>query len=202
MPRKRTSAASTAIEIAPGRTSPVDTVAAYQMKITIASTSPPIWRRIRVADCTLDLLHFHIQSAFGWENCHLHQFEIGKRCYGVPNPDFGFAIEDERKIRLCNIAPPGTAKVRFKYEYDFGDGWIHNIAVEKIAALPSSEATPVCLAGARACPPEDCGGPWGYVELLRALADQNHPEHEDRMEWSGPIDSEAFDVDATTRAMK
>ena len=110
-------------------------------------------------------------------------------------------MSDDRLLTSLD-ALLGNAIREFSYLYDFGDSWIHTIVVEKAVAVPLKDRDPVCLAGARACPPEDCGGPGGYPELLEALADKNHPEHEDKMEWIGPFDAAAFNVDAATAAMR
>lgn len=167
----------------------------FQLKITLQDTKPPIWRRVLVdGSATLDHLHDVIQAAFGWWNYHLHEFEVGRTRYGVPDPDedWGEPPRDERRTRLDAIADVGAS---FRYTYDFGDGWEHRVVVEK--ALPGGVGTavPACIDGRRACPPEDCGGTWGYRELLEILADPSHPEHDERTEWLGrPFDPEAFDA--------
>ncbi len=93
-------------------------------------------------------------------------------------------------------------KSKFHYEYDFGDGWAHTLLVEKIIPAKENPKTFVCLAGKGRCPPEDCGGIWGYYDLLEILSDVKHPEHEERMEWiGGPIDPDAFDPAAVTNAL-
>jgi hypothetical protein len=165
----------------------------YQLKVTLLDTKPPIWRRVVVdGSITLDQLHEVIQAAFGWWNYHLHEFEVGRRRYGIPYPDddWGEPRQDERRTRLEAIAGERST---FRYTYDFGDGWDHRVVVEKV--LPRSDtAVPACIDGRRACPPEDCGGPWRYAELLDILADPMHPEHDQRREWlGGPFDTEAFD---------
>jgi hypothetical protein len=166
----------------------------FQLKVTLLDTKPPIWRRVLVdGGSTLDHLHEVIQAAFGWWNYHLHEFEVGRTRYGVPDPDedWGEPPRDERRSRLVAIAGEGSS---FRYTYDFGDGWDHRVVVERV--LPSDAATtvPACIDGRRACPPEDCGGTWGYRELLEILANPTHPEHDERREWIGrPFDPEAFD---------
>ena len=171
------------------------TASVYQLKVTLQNIKPPVWRRVLVdAASTLDHVHEVIQAAFGWWNYHLHEFEIDGKSYGVPDPDddWGTPTIDERRVRLDKIATVGSS---ISYTYDFGDGWDHRITVEKI--LPASDvAVPACIGGRRACPPEDCGGPWGYENLLAALADRTHPEHRELAEWIGrPFDPEAFDPD-------
>jgi hypothetical protein len=166
----------------------------YQLKVTLLDTSPPVWRRVLVdGSRTLEHLHEVIQAAFGWWDYHLHQFEIGGRSYAVPDPeqDWGDPPKDERRTRLDAVAREGTS---FRYVYDFGDGWEHRVVVEKVLPAAEVAAVPSCTAGRRACPPEDCGGTWGYRELLGILADPAHPEHEERLAWLGrPFDADAFD---------
>jgi len=177
----------------------------YQLKVTLKGIKPPIWRRVRVpADINLKKLHRVIQKVMGWEDCHLHQFIIGESCYGEPDPDdsfFDMEMENEQKFRLSQVAP--EEKGKFFYEYDLGDGWIHQIVVEKI--LPGAEGGdfPVCLAGKRACPPEDVGGPWGYASFLEAVQDPAHEDHEDMLEWAGEdFDPETFSPEAVNFALK
>jgi hypothetical protein len=177
---------------------------AYQLKITLRDIQPPVWRRIRVPDGTLDELHDHIQTAMGWTNSHLHHFRRGEQFYGDPElmrENFAdLDYKDSTATRLSDLVPAGGKKFRFAYEYDFGDSWWHDIQVEKVEA---GGATAECLAGARACPPEDCGGPWGYADVLDALADPGHERHEELREWLGePFDPEAFDPAEATRRMR
>jgi len=166
----------------------------FQLKVTLQDTTPPIWRRVLVGgSATLDHLHEVIQAAFGWWNYHLHEFEVGRIRYGVPDPDedWGEPPRDERRTRLDAIAAEGST---FRYTYDFGDGWEHRIVVEKVLPAGRVATVPACTDGRRACPPEDCGGTWGYRELLEILSDPRHPEHGERREWLGrPFDPEAFD---------
>lgn len=168
--------------------------AVYQLKVTLLDTKPPIWRRVLVDGAsTLDHVHQVVQAAFGWWNYHLHEFEVGKTRYGVPDPedDWGPPAHDEREVRLDSIAGPGST---MEYTYDFGDDWRHRVAVEKVLPADSTTTVPGCIDGRRACPPEDCGGTWGYRELLGILADPTHPEHAERREWLGrPFDPETFD---------
>ncbi len=166
----------------------------FQLKVTLLDTKPPIWRRVLVdGGSTLDHVHEVIQAAFGWWNYHLHEFEVGRTRYGVPDPDedWGEPSRDERRTRLDAIAGEGAS---FRYTYDFGDGWDHKVTVEKVLPSSSVPTVPACVDGRRACPPEDCGGTWGYRELLEILANPSHPEHSERREWlDRPLDPEAFD---------
>lgn len=155
----------------------------FQFKITLDGVKPPIWRRIQTpSDFTLAALSGMIQAAMGWEGFHLHAFEIDGTRYGVPMEGDWEEILDEGEYSLDELGL--RAKSRFKYEYDFGDDWRHTVVLEKI--LPwKPEDDPVCVTGKRACPPEDCGGVWGYRRLLEALADPKHPEHKGMKEWLG-----------------
>lgn len=167
----------------------------YQLKITLQGSKPPIWRRIQVANnTTLEELHMIIQVVMGWSNYHLHQFVIGDVYYGVPESDYDFDMKNEVRVKLSSVV--NRENDSFIYEYDFGDSWVHQIVVEKILSPEAEVHYPVCVTGKRACPPEDCGGIWGYDDFLEAIQDPNHPEHEDMLEWiGGEFDPEAFDLD-------
>ena len=180
-----------------------DTV--FQFKLTLVGSKPPIWRRIQTKDGTLGDLHDVIQAAMGWENCHLHQFIIDGVRYGPPSPDdldFGLETEDESKFRLSQLLPKTAKALRFKYEYDFGDGWLHEILLEGNRPIEKDMKYPVCLEGKRACPPEDVGGLGGYEEYVEAVADPKHEQHEEFMEWAGPFDPEEFDPKEATKHMR
>jgi hypothetical protein len=174
----------------------------YQVKIGLRGAHPPIWRRLRLpATTTLAGLHDIIQTAFGWTDSHLHAFEAGGRRYS--RPDFGLdefeEFADESTVLLCEVADSVGARLR--YTYDFGDSWEHDLLVEEILP-PDRVRHAVCVAGRRAGPPEDCGGVWGYAELLDLLADPDHPEHAERLDWLGhEPDPAAFDKDAINRAL-
>jgi len=179
--------------------------ALFQFKITLLDIKPAIWRRIQVRDCTLGELHEYIQTAMGWENYHLHQFNINGEQYGPPSPDdfdFGMETIDEGGVLLSGLLPKSGKKTKWIYEYDFGDGWRHEIAFEGYPPVEKGTKFPLCLEGERACPPEDCGGPWGFTDYLEALADPKHEEHEELLEWRGPFDPEAFDAKKVTREMR
>ena len=169
--------------------------------MTLEEIEPPIWRRLEVpGDITLARLHSVIQLAMGWQDYHLHEFRIGDVTYGEPNPEFDDdrEIKDDRRAWLRR-AVSGVGE-EFIYLYDFGDGWTHDIVVEDIRASEPRIRYPRVIAGARACPPEDVGGPYGYVDFLQAIADPKHTEHDGMLEWvGGEFDPEAFDVDAKNR---
>jgi hypothetical protein len=179
----------------------------YQLKITLRGSKPPIWRRILVpADCDLETLHYAIQALMGWENDHLHCFTIDNEQYMGRDPMGGKMDSDgldALKYRLSDVIR--QEKVKFTYQYDFGDSWDHAVTLEKILPPPAPDApkSPAfsCLAGAGACPPEDCGGLWGYYRLLEILQDPQHEEHEQMKDWAGPIDPDAFDLAAINKRL-
>ena len=174
----------------------------YQLKVTLKHSKPPIWRRIQVKeDTTLYQLHQTIQIAMGWTNSHLHQFIANEVYYGEPHPDFGFEVKSERRTRLNQIA--SEVKDKFIYEYDFGDGWEHEIVVEEIMEPASRQRYPRCIKGKRSGPPEDVGGVWGYDNFLEAIQNEEHPEHEEYLEWiGGSFDPEAFDCAEVNEELK
>jgi hypothetical protein len=179
----------------------------YQFKITLKDIEPPIWRRIQVKECSLDKLHEHIQTAMGWTNSHLHQFKIGGVIYGAPQL-LCEGWEDETppvnslRARLSDVVPEDGKRFRFEYEYDFGDGWEHEVLFEGCLRAERGVRYPICVEGERACPPEDVGGTYGYQEYLEAMADPEHEEHESYMEWRGPFHPEAFNAKAATKMMR
>ena len=195
----------------------------HELKITLKGSKPPIWRRFAVpSDIPLKNLNYVIQIVMGWTNSHLHQFvvlnvkpkpspeEMRKlfrneewdkieecmrrdRSWSDPRMEVDGA-EDEKKAKLCELAP--SVKSKFIYEYDFGDGWDHTVEVVKIGPPDEGVKYPVCLAGKFACPPEDCGGIWGYYEKLEILKNPKHKDYEDTLEWTGPyFNPEHFDID-------
>lgn len=179
----------------------------YQFKIILLHIKPPIWRRIQVKDCTLDKLHEHIQTAMGWTNSHLHGFEIGNQRYGDSGllgeefHEFGFG--DSTTTKISEIVPADGKRFSLKYKYDFGDSWEHEVLFEGCPPLDSKTQYPLCLEGERACPPEDCGGVWGYAEFIEAMRDKTHEEREAMFEWvSGWFDPEEFDPEVATKSMK
>jgi hypothetical protein len=168
------------------------------IKVSLRGAKPPIWRRlVMAASSPLAELHLAIQSSMGWGDCHLHVFEVGGRSYGDRSAmDY---VTDERGMSLGGIAHAGVH--RFSYIYDFGDNWEHVVTIEKVASADPPLPRPVCIAGKRACPPDDCGGIWGYYKLLEGLANPSHPQHADMKDWiDDDFDPEAFEVaDANIR---
>jgi len=174
----------------------------HQLKVTLREVKPPVWRRIVVeSDLTLGELYPVLQAAMGWMGGHLHLFDVGGTRYGIPDPEWGITELDENRFRLDDVLPKVGMKMR--WDYDFGDGWEHDVVVEAISMPERGVEYPLCLAGRRACPPEDCGGPWGYDELLHALAHPDDPEHEELREWA-PVDFDPafFDAEETTEEMR
>ena len=179
----------------------------YQFRITLTDSKPSIWRRIQVRDCSLDKLHEHIQTAMGWTNSHLHEFEIGGERYGDPqllNDEFDeIASIDSTITRISDIIPTDKKRFSFEYQYDFGDCWDHEILFEGSPVSDPKAKYPICLEGERACPPEDCGGLGGFYELLKAIKNPRHERHEELLEWiGGQFDPAAFDAGEATKAMK
>ncbi len=172
-----------------------------RLRVTLLHVEPAVWREVLVpVDLTFAQLHNVLQAAMGWEDCHLHEFEVGEMHIGLPAPKDFFAgdrpLLDERKTRLGDVLD-GRRKLR--YWYDFGDDWWHEIAIRNGAADEGSG--PCLLAGEGACPPEDCGGPYGYAELLQVLANPKHPEHRELREWAGDFDPQRFDFERAAKAV-
>ena len=166
----------------------------YQLKATILGTKPPVWRRLLVAETTTLLrLHDVLQAAFGWWDSHLHEFEIDGVSYGTDDGEgWGPPPKDESRTRLGAVARQDT---KLKYVYDFGDNWRHAVLVEKVLPAEPGAHYPACTGGRRACPPEDCGGVWGYEQFVAAISDPQHAEHDSMLEWvGGAFDPDAFDA--------
>jgi hypothetical protein len=182
----------------------------HHLKISLNYT--PVWREILVpSDLRLDRLHTVIQSVMGWDDCHLHEFSNGVRGpgelrFGRPMPGDGFLLadpgpplRDERKATLMDLAPAKGS--RFRYWYDFGDDWFHDVRVKDLAEAQPGAPSLRCLKAEGACPPEDCGGPPGYAHLLEVLRDPAHQEHEEVRDWIGDWDAERYDIAAVNRQL-
>jgi hypothetical protein len=177
----------------------------YQLKITLRDIRPPIWRRVQVrSDVTLGHLHWVIQRAMGWTNSHLHSFSIQGIEYSMRREGFQLdelEMRNEQSVTLSKVLQGETFK--FFYLYDFGDSWEHEVLVEKILPMEGDTHYPVCIKAKRACPPEDCGGVWGYEELLDALKDPAHPEHDSGLDWLGrSFDPEGVELDKINTLLK
>lgn len=168
----------------------------YQIKITLQGSKPPIWRRALVpAKMNLQEFHAVLQIVMGWENYHLHQFVCNGKSYGVIDDDPLFADQtvDESNYQLRDLLT--NEKDELIYEYDFGDGWQHLVLLEKISTVDIGLQVPICQKGKGACPPEDCGGIWGYQELLQVLKDPQNPDYQNMITWlGGSFDPTRFDV--------
>lgn len=175
----------------------------FQLHVELEDISPPVWRKVLVpSNITLAALHTALNELMGWTNSHLHQFLLRDRIFGDKRADdFGeLEFEDEKKFCLDDLIGEGQV---ISYEYDFGDGWTHHVKVEKKLEFDRRLAYPLCVAGARACPPEDCGGPPGYESLVAKLRDPKDAEHDDLVTWVGGFfDPEGFDVNRTNNGLR
>ena len=180
----------------------------YQLGIALQETRPPVWRRVLVLPALpLARLHDVIQAVMGWDDCHLHMFIDGDRRF------------TRRDRSLDDWTPPGMSRdldesryrVRhllekegdwIEYEYDFGDCWRHRITLQKVLPRDRNIRLPACTGGKRQCPPEDCGGAWGFQNMLEALGDPNHEDHEELTDWIGEFDPEAFSVQAANARLR
>lgn len=172
-----------------------------RLRIELVDVEPTVWRQILVPG-SIRLAKFHgvIQAAMGWENYHLHAFEVAGTRYGMQFDDYPEGELDEKSITLLAAA---HAAPTIGYEYDFGDGWEHLITVEEERSYPLGLKHAVCVAGAGRCPPEDCGGPGGYADLLEVLADPTHDEHDHLRSWAGGlIDPNEFDLASINIALQ
>jgi hypothetical protein len=173
--------------------------AAYVLRVSIVDSRPKIWRKLRVPEnYTLGDLHYILQAAFGWEDDHMHSFTVNSTEYGMVGGDMGFGMDfdefdvvDEGTVLLSQLDL--QPKQKFKYLYDFGDSWLHEITVSKIIPIGADDeelTRPCCLEGKQAGPFEDSGGVWGYERMLEVLKDPNHEEYEEIHEWAGDTDPE------------
>jgi len=167
----------------------------YQLKIRLIGSKPTIWRRVLVAgDITLAGLHEVLQISMGWTDSHMHQFERNGQIFGSPSSGFGsLPVADERRTQLDQVLR--CEKDALQYEYDFGDGWDHQITLEEILPANPRIRLPLCVKAKGACPPEDIGGIWGYYAVLEALHDPRHPDHVEYEDMFGhDLDPDAFDI--------
>ncbi|WP_243357983.1 plasmid pRiA4b ORF-3 family protein [Fundidesulfovibrio terrae] len=174
----------------------------YQLHVQLLGITPLIWRRIQVpGEVSLFRLNLLIQRAMGWKNTHLSEFNIDSRKYGATEQDhFAEGVYEFKKFKLSQVVT--AAGQSFLYAYDFGDDWLHKVVVEDILARENEVKYPLCIAGERACPPEDVGGIYGYDDFLEAISDPKHESHADYKTWIKKFDPENFDVDKATKAMQ
>jgi hypothetical protein len=178
---------------------------AYQLLVVLEGSEPKIWRQLSVpGNMTLADLDRIIQAAMGWTNSHLHQFNIEGQVYGVLNDEWIDEIPSLPDDEFTLDAVLGKEVKSFLYEYDFGDGWQHEVEVKMIMIADEMlNSWPMCLAGANACPPEDVGGLGGYEEFLEAISDPLHEEYEAMRRWcGGPFDPKGFDVNSANRDIR
>jgi hypothetical protein len=170
----------------------------YQFRIELQEIKPPVWRRIQVPEAyTFWDLHVAIQDAMGWTDTHLHEFHLknpktGRKVnIGLPDEDFGRKVSEGWKKNIADFFSPHNPKA--EYTYDFGDNWHHVVSLEAILPREKGVEYPLCIDGARACPPEDCGGSHGYEDFLSIIMDPKHEEHDSMLEWAGgEFDPEHF----------
>ncbi len=175
-----------------------------QLKIVIMGTRPPVWRTILIENtATYADLHDAIQHSFGWTDSHLHEFRsrnttIGRHHKELDEPENRADFDSKKTMLLQFLEKPGD---KIDYNYDFGDDWQHKIRLEKIIPHKKGQKYPVCIGGAMACPPDDCGGIYGFEDFKKAVSDKKHPEHKEMLEWAGGyFDPEEFSVeDANAR---
>jgi len=178
----------------------------YQIKISLNGCKPKIWRRVLIkSDMLLADLHKVIQTTMGWSNSHLHQFVKNRTYYSckVKGDDSWDDMDmvDYKKMKVSDLL--AFEKEHVIYEYDFGDSWQHEVLLEKILPIDAKTTYPVCIKGKMNCPPDDCGGIWGYANMLEVIKQPNHEEYEDLMDWlGGEFDPEFFDVEDVNELLK
>jgi len=178
----------------------------YQIQIALKDFKPKIWRRLLIpADTLLSDLHKIIQTSMGWTNSHLHQFIKDRTYYTVKVKDDDTWDEmdnvDYKRMKISDLLK--TEKQKIKYEYDFGDGWEHDVILEKILVRDEKIKYPICIAGKMSCPPEDCGGSWGYADMLEILKNPAHPEYKEFVDWlDEDFDPEYFDKEEVNESLK
>lgn len=172
-------------------------MAQFHIKAEIEGIKPKIYRELLVdANMSFSKLHHVLQIAFGWSNSHLYQFHVGEELIGVSDLDFECFQAD--KVKLKDYLYEGAY---FEYEYDFGDSWMHSIHI--VMVFPDvNEKKPYCVVGKRNAPMEDSSGVFGYADLLKAIKDKKHPEHEDSVEWAGDHDPEYCNVAEVNKELK
>jgi hypothetical protein len=184
--------------MAPGKAKKI-----FRLKVTLGDTTPPVWRRLLLpAETRLGQVHRVLQDAMGWTDSHLHCFETAFGRYGMAGVEEDTDdLKDERRVKLSTVLP--TKGARLLYRYDYGDDWEHLVELEDILEPDRRHQYPLCTGGARACPPEDCGGTSGYEELVRVLKSPKDEEHDSMLTWlGGYYDPSSFDANAVNRAFR
>lgn len=156
----------------------------YIIKVTIKNTHPPVWRRLQIpAGITFHELNAIIQLAFNWSGYHLYSFEIGNLLIEIPDDifdDFDYKVINSKRTKVDKYFDEIE---KLEYTYDFGDNWIHNIQIENVAESEEKLKNPVCLKAKMASLPEDCGGPWGYEDLLDVINNPKDERYQDMKDW-------------------
>lgn len=173
-----------------------------RLKITLDEVKPAVLRWVEVPlSIRLDRLHLVLQAAMGWTNSHLYEIRARDVGWGIPDPDWGGGPLDARKARLLDVIEDTGAKT-LRYLYDFGDGWEHTVKIEHITEAVPGLTYPLLIDAVGRCPPEDVGGPWGYAEFLEAVADPQHENHAEMIEWAGgPFDPNTINIDDHAKAI-
>ena len=176
----------------------------YRLYVFLLDIAPPIWRHVEISSET-SLVHLHkvLQAAMGWQDYHLHEFEIGGQRYGVPDTDYDLPEEvvKDSTVKLSRVLPRRGAGLL--YTYDFGDNWSHSVILEDSVPVEPDAKYPRVVDGARACPPENSGGPYDYADLVEILAKPRHKEHRQMREWAGKnFDPEKFSAKAANLLLK
>ncbi|WP_342359598.1 plasmid pRiA4b ORF-3 family protein [Terrarubrum flagellatum] len=179
------------------------TDAIAHLKVTLDDVEPQVLRRLEVpVTIRLDRLHLALQDAMGWTNSHLYEIRAGDVGWGIPDPSWGDGPLDARKIKLIDVLEDVGVKT-LRYLYDFGDGWEHTIKIERIVDAMPGVLYPRLIDAKGRCPPEDVGGPWGYGELVEAIADPKHERHTESVEWLGaPFDPNDINVAVHAAALE
>jgi hypothetical protein len=169
---------------------------ALRLRIHLNEVDPVVWRRLLVpGKVRLAKLGQMLLAAMGWNNSHLHAFRVGDTSYGMQDDDDDDFPDDEIDEQSVTVLQALREHQTFTFDYDFGDGWEHDVVIEELIHSDTGLKFAVCLDGERACPPDDVGGPGGYVNFLEAIADDDHEEHDDFLEWvGGSFDPAEFDV--------
>jgi hypothetical protein len=176
----------------------------YQLKVGLLETRPLVWRRFLIpSEVTLHRLHLVLQVVMGWKNYHAYRFQTGTSEYAALDPDnelheLNFKNSKQQKLGKL-VSKPGSL---FLYEYDFGDSWNHEMLLEAILTPEPGRHYPICLAGERACPPEDCSGSHGYAHMLKVISDPKHEEYKNYLTWlGGHFNPDQFSIDAINRRL-
>jgi hypothetical protein len=169
--------------------------------VTLLQTDPPVWRRLRILDCTLEALHRILHRAMGWAGEHRYAFFVGDQCYvdaALASPTTGARPVDS--ISLSQVPRFGHSCIY--YEYDLGDTWRHEVVIETSLGVEDSLVYPACLDGRRACPPEDCGGIWAYRTLVDQATAPSGDESSAVGPWQADFNPDAFDPAEVNRALR